>query len=162
MKPIFAMTTALTLAAAPVAFAQSSQLVKQTQSMLEEYGIPVDAATLEVTQLTALQSINVSDTQNVGAQIAEIVGYEGMVPADAMTTSEMAAAASEAGEEVAEAVEANVPETGTDALVESVLSDFDINVDASDLTAAQKVEILSLDTADARNAEERLRSIING
>lgn len=173
MKRILVTTTALFITATSTAFANSPQLVQQTQLMLNEYGIPVDASTLDANQLTTLHSLDVSESENVAERIAEIVGYEGRVPADALTATETVEAAeenieqaadavAETAENTVEAVKDAMPETGTDALVESKLRDHDITVDASTLTDEQKVQILGLDLSDERNAQARLEEIING
>lgn len=169
MKRILVTTTALFITATSTAFANSPQLVQQTQLMLDEYGIPVDASTLDANQLTTLHSLDVSESENVAGRIAEIVGYEGRVPADALTATETVEAAEANAEkaadavgETAETVADAMPETGTDALVESKLRDYDITVDAATLTDEQKVQILGLDLADERNAQARLKEIING
>ncbi|WP_425093967.1 hypothetical protein [Tropicimonas sp. S265A] len=175
MKRFFAATTALVIASSSIALANSPQLINDVQATLNEYGVPVDASTLSAAQLTEVHSLDLNETTNIPEQLATIVNYEGQVPADANTLAEDAAAVAAAAEsaadttvdaatDAAEAVADAIPESGTDELVAAKLGEYNIEVDTSELTDAQKVEILSVDVSDlsAGRPEERLRAIIDG
>jgi hypothetical protein len=150
MKRILTYTTALTLLAAP-AFADTEakmDLIRSAQQMLNEYDIAVDADSLTMEQLAEIKSIDVSDTSVVAQRLEQIVG------ASAMNNNVEGTVAAPAVN-----VDVTVPES---EVVQSILDEYEIAVDADSLSNGQKAEILSLDLSDTSTAKQRLETIVAG
>lgn len=148
MKRILTYTTALTLLATPVLADAKMDLIRDAQQMLNEYDIAYDADALSMEQLSEIKAIDVSDTSVVAQRLEQIVG------ASAMNTNVEGTVAAPAVN-----VDVTVPES---EVVQSILDEYEIAVDADSLSNGQKAEILSLDLSDTSTAKQRLETIVAG
>lgn len=146
MKRILTVTTALTLMAAPVFADTKMDLVRYAQQTLNDSGITYDADALSMAQLAEIKAIDTDDMSGKIAQLEQIVG--------------VSASAGGADLDVAvPALNVDVPESD---VVQSILDDYDIAVDANRLSDEKKAEILSLDVTDANTTKLQLETIIFG
>lgn len=148
MKRILTYTTALTLLAAPAFADAKADMVRGAQSMLNEYNIPVDADTLTTAQLAEIETLDPSATEATQLRLEQIVG----VAADP-EASDMSVANPNVVIGIA------VPESDA---VQAILDEYDINVDADDLSQSQRAEILALDTEETEFTKTRLETIVSG
>ncbi|WP_424966800.1 MULTISPECIES: hypothetical protein [unclassified Dinoroseobacter] len=148
MKRILTYTTALTLLAAPVLADAKMDLVREAQTTLNEYNIAFDADALSMEQLAEIKALDLTEENFTQQRLEQIVG---------VSASDTAVDGYVATPDVE--LEVNIPESD---VVQGILDEYDIAVDADSLSNEKKAEILALDTSEENFTKERLEQIVFG
>lgn len=156
MKRILTYTTALTLLAAPVMADTKVEvtadakmdLVRGAQQTLNDHSIAFDADALSMEQLSEIKALDLTEENFTQQRLEQIVG---------VSASDTAVDGYVSAPDVE--VEVELPESD---VVQGILDEYDIAVDADTLSNEAKAEILALDTEDENFTKERLEQIVFG